>query len=162
MIATGFRERIMFKKSRLAAVLGALSLFSLLVTAQGFAQQSTEHRLVLQVDTADAETMNLALNNAMNAKRFYDAEGQAVVIEIVTYGPGITMLRSDTSPVKDRIKEAKTSIPNLALSMCGNTKAGVEKREGRAITPLDGVKVVPAGIVRIMELQEQGYSYARP
>jgi uncharacterized protein len=153
----------MFKTSRLAKALSALSFLALLVIAHsGFAQQSTEHRLVLQVDTADAEAMNLALNNAMSAKRYYDAKGQPVTIEIVTYGPGITMLRNDTSPVKDRIKEARMSIPNLALSMCGNTKAGVEKREGHEITPLEGAKVVPAGIVRIMELQEQGYSYARP
>ncbi len=153
----------MFKKSRLAAVLYALALFALFASAQGaFAQQSTEHRLVLQVDTADAETMNLALGNAMNAKKYYDAKGQAVAIEIVAYGPGITMLRSDTSPVKDRIMEARKSIPNLALSMCGNSKAGVEKREGHEVTLLEGAKVVPAGIARIMELQEQGYSYVRP
>ena len=153
----------MFKKSRLAAVLGALSILTLLVTTHGSAaQQSTEHRLVLQVDTADTETMNITLANAMNAKKYYDGKGQPVTIEIVAYGPGIMMLRNDTSPVKDRITEARKSIPNLALSMCGNAKANAEKREGHEIVPLEGAKVVPAGIVRIMELQEQGYSYVRP
>ena len=153
----------MFKSSRLAAVLGALSMLLLFASMQGvLAQQSTAHRLVLQVDTEDTQTMNITLANAINAKKYYDEKGQSVTIEIVTYGPGITMFRSDTSPVKERLNEARKSIPDLALTMCGNAKAGAEKREGRAIIPLDGVKVVPAGIVRIMELQEQGYSYVRP
>jgi intracellular sulfur oxidation DsrE/DsrF family protein len=153
----------MFRNPRLAMLSGLLFLLVVLGAAHSsFAQQARQHRLVLHVDTEDAETMNLALNNAINVKKFYDAQGQAVTIEIVAYGPGITMLRSDTSPVKDRIKEARSSVPGLALSMCGNAKAGAEKREGREIIPLEGVRVVPAGIVRIMELEEQGYSYVRP
>jgi hypothetical protein len=46
--------------------------------------------------------------------------------------------------------------------MCNNSKMGAEKAEGHAITPLPGVKVVPAGIARIMELEEQGYTYVKP
>jgi intracellular sulfur oxidation DsrE/DsrF family protein len=64
--------------------------------------------------------------------------------------------------VKERIAETAKQIPNLVLSMCGNAKAAAERREGHEITPLAGVGVVPAGIVRVAELQEQGYAYARP
>ena len=46
--------------------------------------------------------------------------------------------------------------------MCGNAKAAAEKREGHEVVPLPGVVVVPAGIVRVVELQEQGYAYVRP
>jgi intracellular sulfur oxidation DsrE/DsrF family protein len=158
-----FREKIMLKKLQFAVVLAVLTIPMLLIGMHDtHSQPAKEHRLVLQVDTEDADTMNLALNNAMNAKRYYDEHGEKVIIEIVAYGPGITMLRSDTSPVKDRIEQTKASIPGIALSMCGNAKAGAEKREGHEIIPLPGVKVVPAGIVRIMELEEQGYSYVRP
>jgi intracellular sulfur oxidation DsrE/DsrF family protein len=126
------------------------------------AQEPKNHRLVLQVSSEDPETMNLALNNAMNAKRYYDGKGETLTVEIVTYGAGITMLRSDNSPVKDRIAEVRTGIPTITFSMCANSKAGAERREGREITPLPGIQIVPAGIVRVIELQEQGYSYARP
>ena len=118
------------------------------------------HRFVIQVSREDAEGMNLALNNAMAAKRLYDSRGEQFQVEIVAYGPGITMLREDKSPVKERIEEAKKAIPGL--SMCGNAKAGAEKREGHEITPLPGVGVVPAGVVRVAELQEQGWTYIRP
>lgn len=120
------------------------------------------HRYVIQVSREDAEGMNLALNNAMAAKRLYDSRGEQFQVEIVAYGPGITMLREDKSPVKEHIEEAKKAIPGLVLSMCGNAKAGAEKREGHEITPLAGVGVVPAGVVRVAELQEQGWTYIRP
>ena len=48
--------------------------------------------------------MNLALNNAANVEQYYKDRGEKVEIEVVTFGPGLHMLRDDTSPVKDRIK----------------------------------------------------------
>jgi uncharacterized protein len=66
--------------------------------------------------------------------------------------------------VKDRIKElAEVSFPsNITFAACNNTKQGMEKREGHAITIIPQAHLVPAGVVRIMELEEQGYSYVRP
>ena len=72
------------------------------------------------------------------------------------------MLRDDTSPVKDRIKQlAELSFPSKhTFSACNNTKQGMEKREGHPITIIPQATIVPAGVVRIMELEEQGYSYS--
>ncbi len=108
--------------------------------------------------------MNLALNNAKNVIEFYRSKNQDADVEVVAYGPGLHMLRDDTSPVKDRIKElAEVSFPsNITFSACNNTKQGMEKREGHAITIIPQAHLVPAGVVRIMELEEQGYSYVRP
>ena len=57
------------------------------------------HRLVMQVNTNDPALMNLALNNATNVAQHYKDAGENVSIEIVTFGPGLHMLRDDTSPV---------------------------------------------------------------
>ena len=38
----------------------------------------------------------------------------------------------------------------------------MEKREGHAITIIPQAKIVPAGVVRLSELEEQGWSYIRP
>jgi len=125
-------------------------------------QKTRAHRIVFQVNSDDPTTMKHAITNSLNAIKNYTEKNEPVAIEIVAYGPGITMLRNDNSPVKDRISETKKEIPNLVLSMCGNAKAAAEKREGHEVVPLPGVGVVPAGIVRVMELQEQGWSYVRP
>ena len=118
------------------------------------------HRIVIQVDQNDADVMNLALNNARNLLDYYRArKNEDIDIEIVAYGPGLHMLREDTSPVKDRIKQlSEVSFPSkIVFSACNNTKEGMEKREGHPIAIIPQAGLVPAGVVRIMELQEQGY-----
>ena len=108
--------------------------------------------------------INLALNNASNVIDYYRNKGDDVEVEIVAYGPGLNMLRDDTSPVKDRIKQLKElAFPgNITFSACNVTKQGMEKREGHAITIVPQASLVPSGVVRLMELQEQGWSYVKP
>jgi intracellular sulfur oxidation DsrE/DsrF family protein len=50
----------------------------------------------------------------------------------------------------------------VQFSACNNTKQGMEKTEGKAISVVSDATIVPSGVVRIMELQEQGWSYVRP
>src|SRR6267154_1414827 len=129
------------------------------------AQRSTKaHRLAIQVDQNDPAVMNLALNNATNVIEYYRAKGEDVDVDVVTYGPGLHMLRADTSPVLDRIKSLKDSAfpSKIQFSACGNTKEGMEKKEGHPITVLSEAVIVPSGVVRLMELQEKGWSYVRP
>src|ERR1043166_254094 len=108
--------------------------------------------------------MNLALNNARHIIEHYREKHEDAEVEIVTYGPGLHMLRDDTSPVKDRIKQmVDASLPSkITFAACNNTKQGMEKREGKAITIVPQATIVPSGVVRLMELQEQGWSYLRP
>ena len=121
-----------------------------------------QHRLMLQVDTNDAATMNLALNNAANVDQYYSDKGEPVEIEIITFGPGLHMLRDDTSPVKDRIKSMAENRPSVQFKACGNTQENMSKVEKKKIPLVAQASVVPSGVVRIMELQEQGWSYIRP
>jgi len=154
----------MFKGWKFVALMFAFMLPMALANAPALFAQNTAkvHKLVIQVSRDEAEGFNLALGNAINYRNYYESKHEQFQVEIVAYGPGITMLREDKSPVKDRIEEAKKAIPGLVLSMCGNAKAAAERREGHEVIPLAGVQVVPAGIVRVAELQEQGYAYARP
>jgi intracellular sulfur oxidation DsrE/DsrF family protein len=64
------------------------------------------------VNTNDPAMMELALNNATNVEQYYRDLGEKVEIEIVTFGAGLHMLRSDTSPVKDRIKAIAEKMPS--------------------------------------------------
>ena len=128
------------------------------------AHATKAHRLVIQVDQNDPAVMNLALNNATNVIEYYRAKGEDVNVDVVTYGPGLHMLRADTSPVQDRIKNLKDhAFPSkIQFSACNNTKEGMEKNEGHPITVLSEAVIVPSGVVRLMELQEKGWSYVRP
>jgi uncharacterized protein len=85
-----------------------------------------------------------------------------VMIEIVAYSEGLHMLRDDTSPVKQEIRELRKQWPQVAFGACNNTKTGMEKREGKPVPIIPEATIVPAGVVRLVELQEQGYAYVKP
>lgn len=155
----------------------AIAIVALLVAApsqaqekkQSSAQQSKRivadkkvHRLILQVNTNDPAMINLALNNATNVTQYYKDLGAKVTIEIVTFGPGLHMLRDDTSPVKARIKAISESTPSISFAACGNTRENMSKVESKEIPLIAEAKVVKSGVVRVMELQEQGWSYVKP
>jgi hypothetical protein len=134
------------------------------VPAVRAAEKAKEHRIVFQVDQNDPAVMNLTLNNVSNLMEYYHSKGEQAHIEVVAYGPGLNMFRADKSPVKDRITRIKSGAfpSNVAFSACGNTKAGMEKAEGHPVEIIPEATVVTAGVVRLTELQEQGWSYIRP
>lgn len=148
------------------ALIGACLLAVLSPALAGDADAKIHH-LVLQIDENDEAKMSLVLNNARNVTDVYTAKAEEVQIEIVAYGPGLHMLREDTAPeqIRARVKSFAESMPNVAFSACNQTRIGMAKAEGKKPDDIPLVKtarVVPAGVVRLMELQEQGWTYVRP
>lgn len=118
------------------------------------------HRVAIHVDENDKMRMNMALNNAANVSKYYESKGENVEIEIVAYGPGLHMLRADTSPVKDRIASMSLELDNLSFAACGNTLRNMSKKGD--VPLIEEANVVPSGVVRLIQLQEQGWAYVRP
>ena len=121
------------------------------------AADDTKHKLVIQVSTDDARTQMIALNNAVNLQKLHGMDN--VTIEIVAYGPGLGLL---TTKSKEAGRVKSLAMQNITFSACGNTMAKVEKKTGKKPQLTEGVGTVTAGVARIMELQEGGYSYLRP
>ena len=144
------------------AALAFLGLGVLGAPQGALADGAKAHRLAIHVDQNDPKVMNLALNNAQNVSKYYESKGEKVQIEIVAYGPGLHMLRSDTSPVKQRIAVLGLEMDNIQFSACGNTRDKMAEKEGMEIPLLSEAVQVTSGVVRLMELQEEGWSYVRP
>lgn len=53
-------------------------------------------------------------------------------------------------------------MSNLSFSACGNTYRNMSAKAGKDIQLVSEASLVPSGVVRLMELQEQGWSYIRP
>ena len=139
-------------------------LLSITLTASTLAADGKTHRIGIQVDQNDPQVMNMVLNNATHVIEYFRDKNEDVDVEIVAYGPGLHMLRSGSSPVQDRIKRLKDMVfpGKIQFSACNNTKQGMEKAEGHAIAIVPEATVVSSGVVRLMELQEAGWSYVRP
>lgn len=139
-----------------AAFLGLLGNFA------AEAAEPKTHRVAIQVSDGDPARMNLALNNAVNIVKTYQERREVVEVRIITYGPGVTLVRSDTSPLASRVKSFVEGVPEVSFDVCDNTLVALRKAEGKDIPLLDGISHVEAGAVTLMELQEQGWSYIRP
>ena len=119
------------------------------------------HRLVLPINTDDPTTMRALISTSLNLPKYYQERNEAFTIEVVAYNAGVHMLRADTSPVKDMLRVLRTVNPNIRFVVCEATRLGMERQEGRSITLIDDVDLVPSGPGRIIELQEAGWSYIR-
>lgn len=144
--------------SNMKKVTMGLILAGAMMAAFGTAMAAdAKHKVVIQVSTDDPTTQKIALNNAVNVQK--DLGMDNVDIEIVAYGPGLGLL---TVKSEEAARVKSLAMQNITFSACGNTMKKVAEKTGKEPKLTEGVKVVSAGVIRIMELQESGYSYVRP
>jgi intracellular sulfur oxidation DsrE/DsrF family protein len=138
----------------MAPMLAVLMLFG----SAGLAMAGdAKHKMVIQVSTDDPRTQKIALNNAVNLQKLYGMDN--VTIEVVAYGPGLGLLTKKSKQAK---RVESLAMQDITFSACSNTMKKIAKKKGKKPVLLEGVGTVNAGVARIMELQEQGYSYLRP
>ncbi len=124
-----------------------------LISPQPFAKQ----HLVLQVTQAEPRRWNVVLNNAANVRKFF-GQGKVQVV-VVAYGPGLKMLFAN-SPVAERINSQ--SEEGVEFDACHNTMLGFKRKTGHLPKLVSSAVVVPGGIVRIMQLEQNGYNFVKP
>ena len=137
--------------------LGMASAF----VSPAWAQQEkafAEHKIVLQLSDGEPEKQQLVLSVASNVMKYYGPD--LVEIEIVAFGPGLQLLYKDNEN-KARIN-GLVSSGGVRFSACENTMISLQKKLGHEIELNDNAKVVPAGVVRLKELVDQGYMLVRP
>lgn len=142
------------------AVAGAF-LALLVQTTAVSAAGADSHRLALQVSDNNPAKMTEALNLAATVSKNYAEKGEEVEIEIVTFAGGLHMMRSDTSPVIERLRTFEKSMPNVTFVACSSTRQVMQRNEGKDIPIFEGAKHLP-GIIRLMELDRQGWTIIRP
>lgn len=138
-----------FRKASKAAVVAVVVVSA--STASGLAL--AQDKVVFQATDGDVAKWNLILNNVRNLQAAASPDAD---IEVVAYGPAVTLLKSD-SPLAARIKE--TVANKVKVVACKNTMAGQKLTEADMLTDIG---YVPAGVVEVMKKQQQGYVYIRP
>ncbi len=133
-----------------------ISLFLFLSTTGHIASahDETKSAVVIQVSDKDSGKWNLALNNAKNVQK--DLGADKVQIQIVVYGPGISMLKSDAT-IANRVSEAVKS--GIKIVACENTMKNL-KLKHEDMNP--DISYVPAGVTELMKKQMAGWAYIRP
>ena len=124
------------------------------------------HRVVFQVSSEDRHAQALVLGNVHNYAAYYKAKGEPVSIEIVAFGPGFSLVRGDMSMMKGEVETLQKDLgASLVIRACQNTRRAIAESMGKQpsdIPLLPGIEETPSGVVRVAELQEQGWAYLRP
>jgi intracellular sulfur oxidation DsrE/DsrF family protein len=132
----------------------AAALATLLLSVHAQSTGARRQGMVIQVSDNDPAKWNLALNNAKNLQD--DVGAANVEIEIVAYGPGISMLKLE-SPTGSRIADAAKA--GIKVTACENTMRGQKLSKDDMLA---GISYVPAGVTEIMKKQHEGWAYLRP
>ncbi|WP_020561143.1 DsrE family protein [Thiofilum flexile] len=118
-------------------------------------QQS--HRLVIQMNKNDTDLQDQVLSNIVNLQKHYGLD--EIEIELVAYGAGIWFL-TEQSAFKARIESLM--LQNVVFTACGNTLDMIAVRDGKRPPLIEGVELTQTGLARLIERQEQGWSYLSP
>jgi len=116
-----------------------------------------EERIVLQISDPNPFKQTLVLNVASNLIKHYGQD--KVDVEIVAFGPGLRLLFEDNVNT-GRIQGLTTS--GVKFSACKNTIAAMSKKLGHAPELNSNAVPVSAGVVRIIELENQGFKLIKP
>lgn len=116
-----------------------------------------EHRIVLQLSDNDPRKQGLVISVANNLMKFYDPD--KVAVEIVTFGPGIDLLR----PENPNRKAVESLVAQGArVDICLNTVDTIEREAGKRPEFIAAATPVQVGVAQILFLTENGYTLVRP
>lgn len=142
-------------------------LFALALTAGPFALATTaassdalpfaEHHLVLQLSDGDPHKQALVLSVANNMLKVYGPD--AIAIEVVAFGPGIDLLRADSS---NKVAVDSLIAQGVTFDVCMNTVDTIARETGKQPALNDKAMQVQAGVAQILLLAEKGYTLVRP
>jgi intracellular sulfur oxidation DsrE/DsrF family protein len=151
---TDLSRRTLAVSTATALAAGLLPAAAPAQSAAPAAVAGRKNKVVFQVSDNDPGKWGLALNNAHNVMT--DLGEDTVDIEIVVYGPGIAMLKAG-SPLTQRITATLKS--GVKVVACENT---MKAQQLTYKDMLPDIGYVPAGVVELMQKQQQGYAYIRP
>ena len=113
-------------------------------------------KVVMQISSNNIQVQEVALGNIVNLQKHYGMDN--IEIELVAFGPGYRML-TPQSPLAARIESL--ALQEVTFTACMNTLLSVKEKTGMLPKLLEGVTTTPAGVARIIELQDEGYAYIK-
>jgi len=153
-----------FARHRQSFVGGVIAVVMLAIPRVVWAQPAplpdkpfAEHRIVLQLSDSDTSKQGLVISVAYNLLKAYDPD--KVAIEVVTFGPGIDLLRPDNT---NRKRVESLVAQGVRFDVCLNTVDTIERETGKRPDFIPAATPVQVGVGQILSLTENGYTLVRP
>jgi intracellular sulfur oxidation DsrE/DsrF family protein len=116
-----------------------------------------EHRIALQLSDSDPKKQGLVISIAYNLLKAYDPD--KIAIEVVTFGPGIDLLRPENA---NRKLVESLVAQGVRFDICLNTVDTIERETGHRPDIIPAATPVQVGVGQILTLTENGYTLVRP
>ena len=116
-----------------------------------------EHHLALQLSDSDPKKEGLVISVAYNLLKYYGPD--KVAIEVVTFGPGIDLLKADNA---NRKLVDSLVAQGVRFDICGNTLDTIARETGQRPAVNPNAVEVEAGVAQLLSLAESGYTIVRP
>ena len=113
--------------------------------------------VVIQVSQDDPARWTLVLNNVSNMLEYMGQD--RIQIVVVAYGPGLKMLLPEGKMGK---RIAALNEEGVEFDACHNTMEGMARKLGHMPVLVPQAVIVPAGIIRIVQLEGHGFTYIKP
>jgi intracellular sulfur oxidation DsrE/DsrF family protein len=115
-----------------------------------------DYKAVFHVDQKDAQVFNLALNNVINLLKAIP--GQEHDLIVLLNGPAVSLVtREEAAFFQEMIQGL--SAQGVRFQVCENALHRFEVSRDNLIGEC---QVIPAGIVGLIDLQNQGFAYIKP
>jgi intracellular sulfur oxidation DsrE/DsrF family protein len=143
-----------------AIVAGLVGLGVSATEAAHLKENPKKHKIVYHLNEPGVDKAKFVLGNIQNHIKGVGGWENIEALDLVVHGPALkTFLTKGMDPgIRQSLESLQTQ--GLAFGACGNTM----KAFNITLEQLpDGARHLPqGGVVRVMELQDQGYAYIRP
>ena len=138
------------------ANLTSTKVYTQLQSAESTETGSKTHRVVMHLNSGEEKAQKGTLNNIKN---LYEAMGaERLNVELVAHGAGLLLFIKKNTTLAEELERLKASY-GVSYTACSNTM----KAQGLTRADLvDQVDLMMPAMVRLMELQEQGWVYIKP
>ncbi len=114
------------------------------------------YKAVFHVDLDEDKPFALGLTNITNMLKAIP--GRPYDLVMLFNGPGVTLLEQERC-VQYREQIQMLRKAEVSFQVCGNA---LERFEVETEDLIKYIEIVPAGIVKLIELQHAGYAYIKP
>lgn len=123
-------------------------------------QQARKHKIVYQLDDAGLDKAKFVLGNMRNHVAGVGGWQNVEALELVVFGPALKGFAKDGIDPGLKQSLEQLQMQGLTFGACGNTMKNYSITADQL--PEKSQILPQGGVVRLMELQEAGYTYIRP
>ena len=130
-----------------------LSVMALLFTNSIHAQAIKEHKVVIQLNTADTASWSSTIGNIRNLQKIWPNN---ISIEVVAHGKGLDLIVANKTHLANDVNAL--SKDGVVFAACENS---MRKHNVTKADLLPVAITVPSGVAELVLKQEQGWAYLK-